>query len=411
MPSDAVTDLFAAIHANNPEGVQLLVQAEPELLAARSPSGLSLVMFAVYYHRPYVLDVLLAARPPLDVFEAAATGQTARLMEQFGAPDLFGPEGFTPLHLAAMFGRLETVQALLDAGADPCAVSRNAQAAQPLHSALGGRHWAVAQVLIGRGADVNAPQLGGWTPLLLAVREGAAEVVADLLARGAFPHAQTDEGESAADLARENGGEALLTRFSALLGSSRTHLPESAFLKGHQGKSQVSGVAGEDNAGMTDPNKANLPGNVDTGADSARDVHQPMYTTTPPEDRVSSSNEGKYEPVEVPDPKEVTGQFDHLATRDPEAMEHRLQTPEFAGAATVGAEGAGSLDAAVVGYESGLIANESAAASATRLQTDPNRGYAAPSQSGPPHPGEQPGDLPQGAPTELKADVEGDRRS
>ena len=220
VPSDAVTDLFAAIHANNPEGVRLLVQAEPELLAARSPSGLSPVMFAAYYHRPHVLNVLLAAHPALDVFEAAATGQTARLMEQLGEGKAFSADGFTPLHLAAMFGRLETVQALLDAGADPCAVSRNAQAAQPLHSALGGRHWAVAQALTGRGADVNAPQLGGWTPLLLAVREGAAEVVADLLARGAFPQARTDEGESAADLARATGGEALLGRFPVLLGPS-----------------------------------------------------------------------------------------------------------------------------------------------------------------------------------------------
>lgn len=220
MPSDAVTDLFAAIHANNPEGVRLLVRAAPELLEARSPSGLSPVMFAAYYHRPYVLDVLLAAGPPLDVFEAAATGQTERLTEQLGEGEVFSPDGFTPLHLAAMFGHLETVRALLGGGADPCAVSRNAQAAQPLHSALGGRHWAAAQELLSRGADVNAAQLGGWTPLLLAVREGAEEVVAELLSRGASPQARTDEGESAADLARENGGEALLARFPALLGPS-----------------------------------------------------------------------------------------------------------------------------------------------------------------------------------------------
>lgn len=215
MPSDAVNDLFAAIHANNPEGVRLLIRAEPELLSSRSPSGLSPVLFAAYYHRPFVLEVLLAARPPLDVFEAAATGQTGQVV---GPLDAVSADGFTPLHLAAMFGHLETVRALLSRGADPHAVSRNAQTAQPLHSALGGRHWAVAQALIGSGADVNAPQLGGWTPLLLAVREGAQDVVAELLARGAFPHARTQSGEGAVDLARENGGEALLTRFPALLG-------------------------------------------------------------------------------------------------------------------------------------------------------------------------------------------------
>lgn len=211
--SDAATDLFTAIHANNPEGVRLLIQAEPELLHSRSPSGLSPVLFAAYYHRPYVLDVLLAAGPELDVFEAAATGQPLPVGADVNACNV---DGFTPLHLAAMFGRTEAARALLGGGADLHAPSRNPQAATPLHSALGGRQWNTARLLLERGADVNAAQPGGWTPLLLAVREGEAEMVAELLSRGADPHARTEDGESAADLARENGHEALLGQFPAL---------------------------------------------------------------------------------------------------------------------------------------------------------------------------------------------------
>lgn len=208
--SDAIIDLFTAIHANNPEGVRLLVGAEPELLHSRSPSGLSPVLFAAYYHRPYVLDVLLEAGPTLDVFEAAATGQP---LPAEADPHVFNTDGFTPLHLAAMFGRSETVRTLLEAGADLHAVSRNPQAAQPLHSALGGRHWDTARLLLEAGADPSAAQAGGWTPLLLAVREGQADIVAELLARGADPHSQTDEGETAALLAQENGHERLLELF------------------------------------------------------------------------------------------------------------------------------------------------------------------------------------------------------
>ncbi|AAF11512.1 ankyrin repeat domain-containing protein [Deinococcus radiodurans] len=126
--SDAVTTLFTAIHANNPEGVRLLVRAEPELLQARSPSGLSPVMFAAYYQRPYVLDVLLAAGPELDVFEAAATGQP---LPEGADVNAFNPDGFTPLHLAAMFGRTEAARALLGGGADLHALSRNPQRPLP----------------------------------------------------------------------------------------------------------------------------------------------------------------------------------------------------------------------------------------------------------------------------------------
>lgn len=212
--SDAVTDLFTAIHASNVEGVRLLIGAEPALLHSRSPSGLSPVLFAAYYHRPYVLDVLLAAGPELDVFEAAATG---RPLPEGADVNALNADGFTPLHLAALFGRLETAALLLERGADLHAVSRNPQAAQPLHSALGGRHWALARWLLTQGADANAAQAGGWTPLLLAVREGDRDTVAALLTQGAQASARTEDGQSAADLARENGHEELLRQFPVLV--------------------------------------------------------------------------------------------------------------------------------------------------------------------------------------------------
>ncbi|QEM72792.1 ankyrin repeat domain-containing protein [Deinococcus radiodurans R1 = ATCC 13939 = DSM 20539] len=71
-------------------------------------------------------------------------------------------------------------------------------------------------MLLEQGADSHAAQPGGWTPLLLAVREGAADLVAELLTRGADPHARTNDGESAADLARDNEHEGLLRQFPVL---------------------------------------------------------------------------------------------------------------------------------------------------------------------------------------------------
>ncbi|EYB69679.1 hypothetical protein DEIPH_ctg003orf0004 [Deinococcus phoenicis] len=142
-----------------------------------------------------------------------------------------------------------------------------------------------------------------------------------------------------------------------------------------------------------------------------KDVHEEHYTTTPADDRTGSADEGKYQPVQVQDPKEVTGQFDHLATRDPVAMEHTPQQAEFAGAQTV--EGLGINSNApmdlVAPMAAGMgVTSSMATAQETELAvTDPNRSYTPPSKQGPPHVSEQPGDLLPGTPPEIKAEVAG----
>ncbi|MFC6748935.1 hypothetical protein [Deinococcus aquaticus] len=73
------------------------------------------------------------------------------------------------------------------------------------------------------GADVNAAQQGGFTPLMAAARSGDADLVAFLRAQGARVGARTeDEGLSAADLAREEGTRRWRTRWSR----GRAHFPE-----------------------------------------------------------------------------------------------------------------------------------------------------------------------------------------
>lgn len=212
--SDAVTDLFAAIHAHNIEGVRLLVGAEPELLKATSPSGLSPVLFAAYYRRPAIVQFLIDAGAPLTLFEAAAAGQTAQVMAFVDAGlenlNAFSPDGFSPLGLAAFFGHQELASELLRLGADVHAVSRNAMQVQPLHSAVAGNHLAIVQALVEAGADVNAAQQGGFTPLMGAAQNGNAEVTRFLLSHGAGLDTRTSEGRSAWSLAAEENHEEVL---------------------------------------------------------------------------------------------------------------------------------------------------------------------------------------------------------
>lgn len=144
-------------------------------------------------------------------------------------------------------------------------------------------------------------------------------------------------------------------------------------------------------------------------------VQQGAYATTPPDDRVGAADHGKYTPVELPPAKAVTGQFDHLATRDVAAMEHSLQEPEFAGAQTVaplGGEGTALGDV----MPSGGMGTGISPAEAVRshlADANPNPGYTSPSTQGPPHVSQRPADLPAGETSELQSEVQGigtDRR-
>ena len=88
-------------------------------------------------------------------------------------------DGWTPLHLAAWFGRSEVVRVLLDSKADVDATYDNGWT--PLHLAARQGHSEVVRVLLDAGADDNATDDNGRTPLHLAVEHNASETERVLL--------------------------------------------------------------------------------------------------------------------------------------------------------------------------------------------------------------------------------------
>jgi ankyrin repeat protein len=212
-------ELFQAIDRGDLPAVEAAVAAEPALASARDAEGVSATLHSLYHGRADIAEVVAAALPDLDVFEAAALGRTDRVLELLsGDPSLAesrSPDGFTALHYPAFFGRGDAVgasRALLDAGADVNARSANDLSVLPLHSAVAGNQDDVVAVLIGAGADVNATQRHGWTPLHGAAQNGAEATVDRLLAAGADRAARNDDGTSAADLAAAAGHGALAGR-------------------------------------------------------------------------------------------------------------------------------------------------------------------------------------------------------
>jgi uncharacterized protein len=219
MPTTDVPTFLAALDAGDADVVAAALSAEPGLAAARDGDGVSATMHALYRGRGDLAETIAAALPELDVFEAAALGRLTRLEALLDAdPELAtarSADGFTALHYPAFFGvgdAAAATLALIAAGADVNARSANPFSVLPIHSATAGNHDDVVAVLIDAGADVNATQRHGWTPLHGAAQNGSLPSVERLLAAGADPEARNDDGTSAIELAQAAGHEAIVAR-------------------------------------------------------------------------------------------------------------------------------------------------------------------------------------------------------
>jgi ankyrin repeat protein len=212
-------DVLEAIKAGNAGRLEALLVQDGSLAASRDEAGVSAILHARYRSRMDMVELLLACRPQLDVFEAAALGQTQilalRLDEERTAVHAFSGDGFTPLHLGAFFAQQEVVALLLKRGADPDAAARNASRVTPLHSAVAGRNLDVVRLLLMHGADPNARQQGGWTALHAAALHGDMAVARLLLARGASPQAASDDGQTALRMATGKGHTAMVELMQA----------------------------------------------------------------------------------------------------------------------------------------------------------------------------------------------------
>jgi len=126
----------------------------------------------------------LAETAELDVFEAAALGDVARLGELLAADPTLAQarsgDDFTALHYAAFFDGPETALLLLEHGADVNAFADNEIGVHPLNSAAAAGRREVAAILLEHGADPNARTSRGFTPLD-AAREKGDEKLAELL--------------------------------------------------------------------------------------------------------------------------------------------------------------------------------------------------------------------------------------
>lgn len=200
-------DVIAAVQSGNIAAIRKMLQDGPSLVQAKDANGISAVMQAFYSRRAEIADLLIAAKPDLDIFEATAAGKADRVSEilrrHSGDSKSWSADGFTALHFAAFFNKPEIARTLIQHGADVSAASHNAMNVTPLHSAAAAHAGEIVRLLLEKGAPVNARQQGGWTALHAAAQNGDAEMVRDLLQHGADPRARNDDGKAPADVAAE----------------------------------------------------------------------------------------------------------------------------------------------------------------------------------------------------------------
>jgi ankyrin repeat protein len=225
-------DFVRVVVEGDIDKVSRMVAATPTLATMASDVGATREQPASFFF-PNIAHYMYAGDTALHMAAAAFRRRVAALLVGHGAHcRARNRRGAEPLHYAADANRwdplaqAETIEYLISVGADPNALDRSG--VSPLHRAVRTRSLAAVRALVDGGADSRRPNKAGSTPLHLAVqstgrggsgspqsREQQAAIVRLLLERGASVSDLDRRGKDVHQAATDKGIKALLRELSA----------------------------------------------------------------------------------------------------------------------------------------------------------------------------------------------------
>ncbi|XP_071494309.1 uncharacterized protein [Diadema antillarum] len=142
-----------------------------------------------------------------EFMEVAKAGKVERVVEIITeSPDRVNHKvnGKTALHRASLQGHIDVVMALMEAGADANATDSSGNT--PVIFAAEGDEPAVVKYLVGKGADVNQGNKNGRRAVHCAAYKGLADCMRILINSGCDVNLQDDDGDTAIHDAVNKGG-------------------------------------------------------------------------------------------------------------------------------------------------------------------------------------------------------------